>query len=292
MYAMKKRLLFGTLMLALLAACSTKTSQTLADDEVHTDSLTIEVDSMAVAVTLKVDGIAIDSLLRSSLAAFVGSQMFSMDDEGGNTQQPVYEGNLTDFLQACAQQKWNELKEQTFPLKPEDEEADTEIPTPEELLEGLEESTCLSSYLIEFQKVYETDSFVSWTSRYDFYVNSTAHPSQGGAGITIRKTDGKPLGHELLSNTGSPAFHQLMKESLRHCVETLMEETNLSDAVLKDYLRDASLSVDALPMPEQSPFLTSEGVVLPYKPYELLQSDPAFLVLPYNKVNPYLTTRK
>ena len=157
------------------------------------DSLTIKVDSMAVAVTLKVGGLAADSAIMRSLAEFVCSQMFFENDGKRDVHHPVYDGDFTTFIYACAREKWSEIKEQTFPPLPEDGEADSEIPSPEELTETLEKDACLSSYFIEFQKVCDTDSFVSWTCRYNLYVNATAHPSMGGAGITIRKADGVVL---------------------------------------------------------------------------------------------------
>ena len=276
---------------AAMSACSTKTNSSAIISDEPFDSLTIEVDSMAVSMTLRVYGSADDSLSKSLLAQYVNETLFFMEDENGNIIRPAYEGNLRAFLQTCAQQKWEEMKNDTFGT-PDEEEADedSDIPTVEELAEeAIRDSMSLSTYEINYTKAYETDSLVTWTSEYNFYIHATAHPSFGGTGLTFRKADGQILGHDMLKDTDSQAFRQLMKKGLRQWLKDVLEIDAATDQDLKEMLYGESFDPNALPMPEQRPFLTTEGVVLPYYENELTFSrEPAMITIPYDKVKPYL----
>ena len=259
---MKKILTLGTLMLTMLTACHQKTAGVSAAAGDSFDSLTVDIDSMGVSMTLKIYGTPGDTLMKHCLAQYVGDRLFFADDEEPIVHKPDYDGQLRTFLYACTRQKWDELKYLTFPPRPEGED-NSEIPTPEELLDGLGDDACLTSYYVEFQKVYETDSIVSWTCQYSVYVNATAHPSGGFSGITFSKADGTTLGPTLLKDTYTAGFHQLQKEALREYVIREFGETDVTDDKLKHLLPE-SLDINALPMPEDAPYLDGQGVALPY----------------------------
>lgn len=272
----------------VLCACGSRTEVSAVSGDEPFDSLTIEIDSMAVSMTMKIIGTADDTLARRCLAQFVGETMFFMEDDDGHIIRPAYEGSLRNYLRACAHQKWEELRDDTFG-RPDGGDEPSEMPSPAELVAGLEDDACLSSYLIIYNKVYDSDDYVSWAGNYDFYVQGTAHPSYGGTGVTFRKTDGSPIGHELLKDTDSWGFRQLLKEGLRQWLNEVPGINADTDEELKEALYGETLDPNALPLPEQRPYLTEDGVVLSYQENELtFTREPAVITIPYDKARPYL----
>ena len=260
----------------------------------------IEIDSMGVSMTLRSDATAAEPLVQERLSGFVSRQLFCTEDGeagiaapsyGGNlTAFPSYGGNLTAFLHDCVRLKWEELRDATFSGSGEE---DSEIPSADEMMEYTADDARLTSGLLELRKVYETDSLVSWASRCEVFVQASAHPSFRAGGITIRKGDGTAPGHHILKDTGSPSFRGLLKEGLRQWIARESEEDSVSDDMLREYLLGDDKNPDALPLPEQSPYLTEEGVALPYQENELIFcSEPVIIVLPYDKVCDFLNIEK
>lgn len=288
MNGMMKKLLSALFAAAVLTACF-HAPVTTADADATADTLTIEVDSMAVSAMLTFDNLPADTLLQRCLAQFVGQTMFFDDDAGEAVDVPAFAGDLPAYLDACAHKKWDELFAATFPA--EDYEEDADVPTPEELVAmAVEDSASLTAYQMDYRQVYATDSVVSWACHYDFFVHNTAHPSFGSFGQSYRRHDGQPLGHELLTGTDSPAFRQLLKEALRRWLAEVMDVQCDTDAALKEYLFAEQADPNALPLPAHAPYLTRQGVALPYAENELTFSrEPALLLIPYEQAAPYLT---
>lgn len=286
---MRMRKFLVSLLAVAACGCSSQMSKTSAEPFEPFDSLTIEVDSMAIAVTLKICASPADTLMQRCLARFVGEQLFFMTDDDDNLIKPAYKGNLRTYLKACAAQKWDELRNDAFGNTAADEEGDGL--TPEELAqEARKDSMWLSSYLMDFQQVYETNDYISWACHYDISVSTAAHPSFGGTGITVRKADGQPLGSEILKDTDSPVFRHLLKESLRQWLRDVLGEKADTDADLRKFLWGDDKDLNALPLPEQQPYLTEKGVALPYYENELLFCrEPPTLILPMEQVKPFLT---
>ena len=279
----------------------------------------IETDSLGVDMMLRYDLTDAKPLVQRCLSDFVARQLFFAEDGETAVAAPSYGGDLKAFFRDCVRQKWEELRDATFstpgetgedseipsaeeeseiPSTEEDSEIpsaeeDSEIPSAEELLEYMDDDASLSSGLMELHNVYETDSLVSWTSRYEVFVQGSAQPSYRAAGITIRKADGIALGHQLLKNTDSAAFRSLQKEGLRQWACSEFGEESLTDDGLREYLFGDGMDLDALPLPEQSPYLTEEGVALPYQENELIFcSEPVIIVLPYDEARDFLNVDK
>lgn len=280
---------------ALTVAC---TSRPVVVDNVpaYADSLTFKIDSIGVFTLLYVDMPAEDdSLMQSCLAWYVGQRMFPARDDEARAHCPAYEGNLPAFLAACTRQKWNEMESMTYAGFPEEiaedsEEGFTRAEMQEQATSMVEEdSIYLTDCTMKFRKVYETDSLVSWESEYYIYVNNTAHPSMGQAGITLNKADGSTACADLLRDTDSPAFCQILKEALCQWYMKVMEEPYPTDDQLRMVLSSWVKDVNALPLPGLSPYLTAEGVALSYDEGELTAgSGSTVLILPYDKVQPFM----
>ena len=93
----------------------------------------------------------------------------------------------------------------------------------------------------------------------------------------------------MLRDTESEGFRQLLKQSLRQWLANVVDEHADTDEQLKEYLFAPQTDPNALPLPEGRPYLTEQGVVLPYEECELTpMREPALLMLPYEQVKPYM----
>ena len=256
------------------------------------DAVKVEMDSLAVSVVLKFSSLPYDALQQHCLAQLVGQSLFASDGEEPAAEQPMYRGDLQAYLQACVRTKWKQLWQDTFsPQGEEGQEPSADVMTPEEMAaDAVSNGTVLTTFEMAYDKVYDTERLVRWACHYDLSVFNAAHPSFGGYGLTFSKADGRMLGHEMLKNTAGAPFRRLMKEALCRWIADEMGEEVADDASLKKFLFAEQADPNALPMPEQRPYLTEQGVVLPYMESELTFSrEPARLLIPYNQAGPFLT---
>ncbi len=193
---MKKNLLIVTMLTALFAACNPKPAPTKNADEDAIDSLTVNIDSIGVAMTFKADYPVADTLLQRSLAQVVAERMFSQENADAHVSLPTYEGHIQAFLTACARQKWREVESITYSGFPEtqeeiDADPDNDGMTRAEMREqAVADSMALSSCDVTFRLLNYNDSLATWQYDYLIYIYNTAHPSQGTESITLRRTDG------------------------------------------------------------------------------------------------------
>ena len=275
----------------LAVACTDKKPSAPATSGQSCDSLIVKIDSLGVAFTLRADIPAANSALQQNLADYIASKLFMPED---SIAAPTYNGDLHTFLKDCARIKWQEMESDTFDGYPEALGPDDDGITAAEAREmaamaAATDSIFLSSGETAFRMVYDDDSLASWQYDYFYYNQETAHPSMGVAGITMRKGDGRVLMHnDLLHGTDNAEFRLLLKEALRQWIADNWEQPTDTDEELRDCLSpDVTADLDNLPLPVDPPFLTRDGIALPYDDGELLWNA-CMPVLPYGKVRPFL----
>ena len=188
-----KKLIIFVLLMGLMAACTNKPAQGDNETAGPYDSLTVQIDSIGVMMTLKTDVPTQDTLLHRSLAQFVADNMFYTEDEEGNVVRPEYQGDIRAFLKTCAQQKWSEVENATYEGFPETLADDDEGLTRADMREqAVADSMALSDCNIMVRLTDDNDSLATW--QFDILVNiyNTAHPSTRTETITLRKADGLP----------------------------------------------------------------------------------------------------
>lgn len=253
------------------------TQNTFGEDVILTvDSTESVKNHLRISSTVKADYPTDNPKVLDQLITFIKTQMFYDEDGTPRGEMPVYKGNFKSFILVCANKRWAELRADTYG----DEYID-----PEEI----KETSPLSTAEYSFTKIYDRGSFASWQCRWYFYIDAAARPNMATRGMTINKKTGKPLDHKLLKDTDSPAFRQLLKEGVRRWVATEMRQKVDTDEELQQFLFRGK-DINQLPLPQQPPYLSNKGVVLPYQDYELLPvHDAQLIVLPYDKVRPFLT---
>jgi len=283
---MRKMTLLMLLAVLMTAAC-TERNTTTTTGGLSVEPMTIEIDSNGVAVTLTVDVPTNSALMQQSLTEYINVQLFFWEMES-YFDAPTFNGDFKAYLNDCARLTWKGLEEGTFGDYPETVGPDDDGLTATEAREAAA-GNCLTSGTVSFRLVYDTDSLASWQYEHDFYLAYTNHPSMEMAGITLRKDNGKLLYHDdLLRNYNSPEFHQLQKEALREWIATNWEVAANTDEELQGCLfNDEVENINELPLPEQNPFLTNEGIALPYESGELVQ-EACIITLPYEKVKPFM----
>ena len=115
-----------------------------------------------------------------------------------------------------------------------------------------------------------------------------AHGISSMSGVTFRKSDGRRFGQEMLRNTDTEAFRKLLKDGLKQYFSSASQDS-IDDGQLAQLLLTDS-SVDYLPLPQATPYLTKDGVAFVYQPYEIAPyaaGRPSFTV-PYEKIKPFL----
>lgn len=134
----------------------------------------------------------------------------------------------------------------------------------------------------------ETNTYVTYTDIVEEFLGG-AHGMTNMSGTTFRKSDGRRFGDEILRNTDTQDFHDLLKEGVKQYFTSNGTKIN-SDEELKAMLLPEQF-VEYLPLPKSHPYLTKEGVVFIYQPYEIAPyaaGRPSFTI-DYNKIRPYLT---
>ena len=134
----------------------------------------------------------------------------------------------------------------------------------------------------------QTGSYVTYTDTCEQYLGG-AHGISAMGGVTFRKSDGRRFGHEMLRNTDTEAFRQLLKEGLRQYFSEGGADATTDKLLAQMLLTEGS--VDYLPLPKAVPYLMPDGVAFVYQPYEIAPyaaGSPSFTI-PYDKARPFLT---
>lgn len=133
------------------------------------------------------------------------------------------------------------------------------------------------------------------TSRYITYYYQTydygggIHGFTTEVGFTFRKSDGKQI--PLLANTDSPRLSKLLKEGVRSFFSGDSDKP-LTDEELLEYLFVQEVeSLNDLPLPGNSPYLTETGVVFLYTQYEIAPYSSGIITfeIPFKNILPFLT---
>lgn len=137
----------------------------------------------------------------------------------------------------------------------------------------------------DVKKVYETDKFATFVL--DQYIfNGGAHGYGITEGFTVRKSDGRVMGFNML-NTLFRSQQQAMDWDAT-IKKGLMKAWNLkSEDELKSFVFGDDLMI---PMPKYPPYFTKDGMVVVYQSDEIAAhaAGKAEIVIPYAKVNEFL----
>ena len=184
---MKKKL-FGILTALLLMACGSQSTTGGSDYPDNYDSLVIQIDSIGVLMTFKVDYPVNDTVLQHQLASQIAGKFFYTEDDEAVVVIPPYEGDFRKFLQACAFQRWNELANNTYEDFPEAVGEEEEgISRSEMQSMATEQKLSLSSCEMLVRHEAVADGEATWTTMRYWHVNNTAHPSIDEDTIKLNK---------------------------------------------------------------------------------------------------------
>jgi hypothetical protein len=147
---------------------------------------------------------------------------------------------------------------------------------------------CAFSKTHEITKMVETDRYITYFYRTHEY-SGGAHGFTTEVGFTFRKSDGKQI--PLLTNTDSPKLSALIKEGVRRHFSGDAGQL-LSDEALLDYLfAEEVSSLNHIPLPGNSPYLSDTGVVFNYTQYEIAPYSSGIIIfeIPFQEIRPFLT---
>lgn len=143
----------------------------------------------------------------------------------------------------------------------------------------------VEEYSIEQIKIdYMNDRLVTFTND-SYYYGGGAHGIGATLGVTFRKTDGKMFTHDMIARWYD--LQPFVKKGMMKYFEVTTDEE------LAEYLMyDTNMyNIDNLPKPSSDPWITGEGVVFLYTPYEIsyyAAGSPTFTI-PYNQIKDALT---
>lgn len=190
----------------------------------------------------------------------------------------TYEGNYNqgqEMMNAYGEGEWNRLKKEYDVMAQEVES---------QYLEGM---SFYSSY--EIRKVYETEELITFATQHEIYLGG-AHGMQNYSGITFRKSDGRRFGYDMMRDIYTDNFYEITKEGLKEYFSEAVGHKP-SDSVLEQWLMTND-NVHALSHPIAQPYMTEEGVIFQYQPYEIApyaSGMPVFTVS-YQDIMPFLMT--
>ena len=116
-----------------------------------------------------------------------------------------------------------------------------------------------------------------------------AHGYLTQVGFTFRKSDGRQI--PLLKNTNSRKLAKLLKEGVRRHFSERPDKP-LSDQQLLDFLfAEEVSSLNNLPLPGNSPYLSDTGMVFLYTQYEIAPYSSGIITfeIPFKDIEPFMT---
>ena len=144
-----------------------------------------------------------------------------------------------------------------------------------------ENGTKYQAELLEnISKVAETDNFITFVHR-TYIFEGGAHGLTATDMLTYQKSDGKQINNLILKQPLQHEFKQLLSQGVKAYFASFGENAG----------HFTDFDINNLPLPENKPFLTDEGVGFIYSQYEIApyaSGQPAFVV-PYSQIKPYLS---
>ena len=140
-----------------------------------------------------------------------------------------------------------------------------------------------------FTKLYETDEYITFLSETDLYEGGI-HGINFQNGITFFEENGKILTTDMLRNTDSDDFQQMMREGLKAYFAS--EGQTMTDEELAEELISLE-DVYNIPLPSANPYASKEGIHFIYQPYEIsyyAAGMPEFTI-PLIKMKPFLNRK-
>lgn len=137
---------------------------------------------------------------------------------------------------------------------------------------------------IHITMLCQTDKYVTFQYTAEMYYEGAAHGTEHTLGATFRKDDGRKFGWNMFSNPYN------LQPAIKQGLKTYFQA--YSDSELEDnLLLDTTLDLNALPLPEDDPWLAPQGMVLHYTEYEIAcyaAGEPTFTI-PFDKIKDSLT---
>lgn len=125
-----------------------------------------------------------------------------------------------------------------------------------------------------------------------------AHSITSVSGITFRKSDGVPFGWNMIKDTTSKDFRNLMREGVRSYIRKALGENSVSDENFRSLLvsepEPAPASGNPLkrfPIPQTAPYLSQGGMTFVFQPYEIAPFSlgaPKFTI-PFRDIEQHMT---
>lgn len=144
-------------------------------------------------------------------------------------------------------------------------------------------STCSDSIYVR----YECDDYITLMHAASIYFAGAAHGMYATIGATLRKSDGEQITWDMFKDTDSRLFQALLENGLREYFE-IDDSEDLNEYLLLEFYGES----DDIPLPEQAPVLTADGIEFIYQPYEVAPYSagmPAFVVS-YEHIKPFMKT--
>lgn len=150
-------------------------------------------------------------------------------------------------------------------------------------LNDVRDSEVKFEYSDNFNKMAETDKYITFTHTNENYMGG-AHGMHTFFGITIRKSDCRRMGWEILRNQYNENLQKEMRQGLKEYFDVN------SDEELKQLFFKEEYAYN-LPMPQCPPLFTEKGIMFVYNPYEIAPyaaGKPTFTI-PYAKLKEFTT---
>ena len=162
----------------------------------------------------------------------------------------------------------------------------------EELAAGYEDDDYVDEVYHDwsFSKFYEDDkvvTFLAFTSLYEGGIHGISHQE----GLTFFKDRGQLFGFDMMKNTDSEEFVDLLCEGLSKYFSPKDGEL-IDDEALNEELISVE-GLENIPLPVAHPYITDKGVHIIYQPYEVsyyAAGMPEFDI-PLKKIRPFLTKK-
>lgn len=139
-----------------------------------------------------------------------------------------------------------------------------------------------TEHSVKINLCYQSPKLITFSSTDQFYLSGAAHGVSINVGRTFVKDNGNRLGWNIIKD--KTGLQEFLKKGLKKYFKVTTDEELAGELITVENIND-------IPLPENTPWITSDGIVFSYAPYEIsyFAAGQPTVVVPYKDMKSLLT---
>lgn len=139
-----------------------------------------------------------------------------------------------------------------------------------------------SEHSVKIKPCYQSSKLITFSSTDQFYLSGAAHGMSLDVARTFVKDNGNRLGWNIFKDKSG--LQEFLKKGLKKHFDVTTDDELAGELIMVD-------NINNIPLPENEPWITSDGIVFSYAPYEIsyFAAGQPTVVVPYIEMKSLLT---